>query len=135
MLTKAATMDPSIHGYAVLVYLCMHSMLLKRTLRILETNLLARWQSVFNVCIGAKREKSAFRYACTYAWQVCEHRWRMIANMAAWRNAAGGEYTGVDNWWDNGNNQVAFSRNGAAFIAFNTEVNLIKELFSYSRHF
>ena len=54
--------------------------------------------------------------------QVCEHRWHTIANMAAWRNAAGGEYTGVDNWWDNGNNQIAFSRNGAAFIAFNAEV-------------
>ena len=46
----------------------------------------------------------------------------MIGNMAAWRNAAGGEFTGVDNWWDNGNNQIAFSRNGAAFIAFNKEV-------------
>ena len=51
----------------------------------------------------------------------------MIANMAAWRNAAGGEYTGVDNWWDNGNNQIAFSRNGAAFIAFNTEVSAFKK--------
>ena len=61
------------------------------------------------------------------SWQVCEHRWRMIANMAAWRNAAGGEYTGVDNWWDNGNNQIAFSRNGAAFIAFNTEVSVFKK--------
>ena len=50
----------------------------------------------------------------------------MIANMAAWRNAAGGEYTGVDNWWDNGNNQIAFSRNGDAFIAFNTEVSVLK---------
>ena len=57
--------------------------------------------------------------------QVCEHRWHTIANMAAWRNAAGGEYTGVDNWWDNGNNQIAFSRNGAAFIAFNTEVRSV----------
>ena len=59
--------------------------------------------------------------------QVCEHRWHTIANMAAWRNAAGGEYTGVDNWWDNGNNQIAFSRNGAAFIAFNTEVSVFKK--------
>ena len=48
----------------------------------------------------------------------------MIGNMAAWRNAAGGEFTGVDNWWDNGNNQIAFSRNGAAFIAFNKEVGV-----------
>ena len=54
--------------------------------------------------------------------QVCEHRWRMIANMAQWRNKAGGEFTGVDNWWDNGGNQIAFSRNGQAFIAFNKEV-------------
>ena len=65
--------------------------------------------------------------------QVCEHRWHTIANMAAWRNAAGGEYTGVDNWWDNGNNQIAFSRNGAAFIAFNTEVSVMGARSNFSR--
>ena len=49
----------------------------------------------------------------------------MIGNMAAWRNAAGGEGPAIDNWWDNGSNQIAFSRNGAAFIAFNTEVGRV----------
>ena len=45
--------------------------------------------------------------------------------MAEWRNVAGGEGGSVDNWWTNGNNQIAFSRNGAAFIAFNNQVQLL----------
>ena len=48
--------------------------------------------------------------------------------MAEWRNVAGGEGGSVDNWWTNGNNQIAFSRNGAAFIAFNNEVVCSLEL-------
>jgi alpha-amylase len=49
---------------------------------------------------------------------VCEHRWGPIANMVNWRNAAGS--SPVENW-QNGNNgnQIAFSRGGKAFIAFN----------------
>jgi alpha-amylase len=54
----------------------------------------------------------------SHTW-TCEHRWRQIGNMAAWRNSAGGETWNVDNWWDDGGNQLSFSRNGAAFIAFN----------------
>jgi len=55
-----------------------------------------------------------------HTW-VCEHRWRMIGNMAEWRNKAGNEEDNFHNWWDNGNNQVAFGRNGQAFIVFNFE--------------
>lgn len=29
--------------------------------------------------------------------------------------------TGVNNWWDNGNNQIAFCRGSRGFIAFNGE--------------
>lgn len=53
---------------------------------------------------------------CNNGW-VCEHRWREIAQMVRFRNAVHG--TGVTNWWDNGNNQIAFSRAGRGFIAFN----------------
>jgi len=55
-----------------------------------------------------------------HTW-TCEHRWRPIGNMAEWRNKAGGEWYNVEHWWDNGGNQLSFSRNGAAFIAFNYE--------------
>ncbi|XP_070565164.1 alpha-amylase 2-like [Ptychodera flava] len=53
---------------------------------------------------------------CFGEW-VCEHQWRQIAAMVWFRRAAFG--TGVDNWWDNGGNQIAFSRGNKAFIAIN----------------
>jgi alpha-amylase len=53
---------------------------------------------------------------CTNGW-VCEHRWPQIANMVGFRNAVQG--TGVNNWWDNQSNQIAFSRGNRGFIAFN----------------
>lgn len=50
---------------------------------------------------------------------VCEHRWGNIANMVRWRLAAGS--SPVDKWQTGSNNQIAFSRNGAAFIAMNRD--------------
>lgn len=37
--------------------------------------------------------------------------------MVGFRNAVQG--TGVNNWWDNQSNQIAFSRGNRGFIAFN----------------
>lgn len=54
--------------------------------------------------------------SCSGGW-VCEHRWRQIYNMVEWKNVA--ENGAVENWWDNGGNQIAFSRGNRAFIAFN----------------
>jgi alpha-amylase len=39
--------------------------------------------------------------------------------MAKFRNVADGQQ--VQNWWDNGNHQIAFSRGNKAFIAINNE--------------
>jgi len=64
---------------------------------------------------------------CGDNW-VCEHRWRQIRNMVGWRNAAG--MSGVANWWDNGNNQIAFSRGNRAFIAFNNEDGVLDRTLS-----
>ena len=50
---------------------------------------------------------------------VCEHRWRPIRNMVGFRNAAINQ--GVNNWWDNGGNQIAFSRGNKAFIIINND--------------
>jgi len=55
---------------------------------------------------------------CGNGW-ICEHRWRQIYNMAKFRNIAGSDP--VANWWDNGGNQIAFSRGNKAFIAINNE--------------
>ncbi|XP_061389344.1 alpha-amylase 1-like [Musca vetustissima] len=54
--------------------------------------------------------------SCSGGW-VCEHRWRQIYNMVGFRNVAGN--TAVQNWYDNGSNQIAFCRGNKAFIALN----------------
>lgn len=61
------------------------------------------------------------------AWQ-CEHRWRPIANMVAFRKAAQG--VGVSNWWDNGNNQIAFARPGKGFVVINREGGALSRSFA-----
>ncbi|XP_038166763.1 pancreatic alpha-amylase isoform X3 [Arvicola amphibius] len=55
---------------------------------------------------------------CGNDW-VCEHRWRQIRNMVAFRNVVNGQP--FSNWWDNGSNQVAFGRGNKGFIVFNNE--------------
>lgn len=55
---------------------------------------------------------------CGNGW-VCEHRWRQIRNMVAFRNVARGQP--FANWWDNDSNQVAFGRGNKAFIVFNND--------------
>ncbi|XP_037083338.1 alpha-amylase 4N-like [Pollicipes pollicipes] len=55
---------------------------------------------------------------CGGGW-VCEHRWRQIYNMVAFRDAAVG--AGVSDWWSNSDQQIAFARKGKAFIAINNQ--------------
>lgn len=64
---------------------------------------------------------------CNNGW-VCEHRWPQIFRMIAFRNTVFG--TAVANWWDNGGNQIAFSRGNRGFIAFNGQygINLSQSL-------
>ncbi len=50
---------------------------------------------------------------------VCEHRDQVIANMIAFRRAVAG--TPQTNWWDNGANAIAFSRDGKGFVVINRE--------------
>uniref|UniRef100_A0A8D0CHD8 alpha-amylase n=1 Tax=Scleropages formosus TaxID=113540 RepID=A0A8D0CHD8_SCLFO len=55
---------------------------------------------------------------CGDDW-VCEHRWRQIRNMVIFRNVVNGQP--FSNWWDNGNNQVAFGRGNRGFVVFNND--------------
>jgi alpha-amylase len=50
---------------------------------------------------------------------VCEHRDPAIAGMVGFRRVVAG--TGVDGWWDNGANAIAFSRGDLGFVALNLE--------------
>jgi len=56
--------------------------------------------------------------SCNDGWK-CEHRWRQIYNMVKFRNVAYGEK--MENYWSNGNSQVAWSRGVKAFIAINND--------------
>lgn len=40
--------------------------------------------------------------------------------------------TKVENWWDNENNQIAFSRGNKGFIVFNTEGKKLDRIFQVS---
>jgi alpha-amylase len=62
--------------------------------------------------------------SCGGGW-MCEHRWRQIYSMAKFRNIAAG--TKVTNWWDNGNNQIAFCRGDKGFIAINNEGSTLSQ--------
>lgn len=55
---------------------------------------------------------------CGNGW-ICEHRWRQIYNMVDFRRIVAGTF--VTNFWDNGNNQMAFCRGNKGFLAFNLE--------------
>lgn len=57
--------------------------------------------------------------ACNNGW-LCEHRIRAIKNMVAFRNNTNAAFT-ANNVWDNGNNQLAFSRGALGYVAINRE--------------
>jgi len=59
---------------------------------------------------------------------ICEHRWRQIHNMVKFHNAALGY--AVTNWWDDGNNRIAFGRSGRGFIVINNDGSQFSQSFS-----
>jgi alpha-amylase len=54
----------------------------------------------------------------TSHWR-CEHRWQVIANMVAFHNSVRG--ASVINWWDNGNDMIAFGRGNKGYLILNDE--------------
>lgn len=58
---------------------------------------------------------------CESPW-ICEHRWKPIVAMIKFRNIIGN--SSIENWADNGQNQLAFCRGKVGFIAFNNELSL-----------
>eukprot|EP00002_Diphylleia_rotans_P009574 TRINITY_DN19961_c0_g1_i1.p1 TRINITY_DN19961_c0_g1~~TRINITY_DN19961_c0_g1_i1.p1 ORF type:complete len:528 (-),score=104.17 TRINITY_DN19961_c0_g1_i1:244-1827(-) len=55
---------------------------------------------------------------CNTGEWICEHRWRAISNMVAFRASAEDQPT--VNWWDNGNDKIAFGRGNKAFVAISS---------------
>lgn len=62
---------------------------------------------------------------CTNGW-ICEHRWREINSMVALRNTVAG--TELNNWWSNGDQQIAFGRGDKGFVVFTISGNVNKSL-------
>lgn len=63
------------------------------------------------------------------AW-VCEHRHPIIAGMAGFYGNVQG--TELNNWWDNGNGQIAFGRGEAGFLVINREGSELSQDFQTS---
>jgi alpha-amylase len=65
-----------------------------------------------------------FSATTTRGW-ICEHRARSVANMVGFRRATAG--AAVANIWDNGANQLAFSRGDRGFVAINHESSALSQ--------
>ncbi|WAP55630.1 alpha-amylase [Streptomyces sp. S465] len=68
--------------------------------------------------------------ACYQDGWKCQHKWPEIMSMVALRNTARG--TAVTNWWDNGNDAIAFGRGDKAFVAINHESGSLTQTFQTS---
>lgn len=63
--------------------------------------------------------------SCGNGW-ICEHRWPAIAQMVRFSIVSGSEP--VENWWDNGANQIAFSRGSKGFLAVNNDGQMTADI-------
>ncbi|MFC0597249.1 alpha-amylase family protein [Streptomyces palmae] len=68
--------------------------------------------------------------ACYQDGWKCQHAWPEIANMVAFRNTARGQ--AVTDWWDNGNDAIAFGRGTKAYVAINHETGTLSRTFQTS---
>ncbi|WP_052865731.1 alpha-amylase [Streptomyces niger] len=68
--------------------------------------------------------------ACWQDGWKCQHKWPEIKSMVALRNTAAG--TAVTNWWDNGNDAIAFGRGAKAYVAINHEGSDLSRTFQSS---
>ncbi|GHJ38084.1 alpha-amylase family protein [Streptomyces sp. TS71-3] len=68
--------------------------------------------------------------ACYAGGWKCQHHWPEIQSMVAFRNTVGDEP--VTDWWDNGNNAIAFGRGGKGFVAINHEPSSLTQTFQTS---
>ncbi|MDQ1007734.1 alpha-amylase [Streptomyces sp. V4I23] len=68
--------------------------------------------------------------ACWNDGWKCQHAWREISSMVAFRNVSRGQ--SVTNWWDNGGDQIAFGRGSKAYVAINHETWSLTRTFQTS---
>lgn len=68
--------------------------------------------------------------ACWQDGWKCQHAWPEIKSMVAFRNATRGQAVG--NWWDNGNDAIAFGRGSKGYVAINHESSSLTRTYQTS---
>ncbi|AXK36828.1 glycosidase [Streptomyces armeniacus] len=68
--------------------------------------------------------------ACWQDGWKCQHAWPEIESMVAFRNATRGR--SVTDWWDNGNDAIAFGRGDKGYVAVNHESGPLNRTFQTS---
>ncbi|MEU8601716.1 alpha-amylase [Streptomyces parvulus] len=68
--------------------------------------------------------------ACWQSGWKCQHAWPEIRSMVGFRNATRGQ--AVTNWWDNGNDAIAFGRGTKGFLAVNHEAGALNRTYQTS---
>ncbi|WP_205614259.1 alpha-amylase [Streptomyces dangxiongensis] len=68
--------------------------------------------------------------ACWQDGWKCQHAWPEIRSMVAFRNATRGQ--AVSNWWDDGNNAIAFGRGTKGYVAINHETSSLTRTYQTS---
>ncbi|MEU6540272.1 alpha-amylase family protein [Streptomyces sp. NPDC047000] len=68
--------------------------------------------------------------ACWQDGWKCQHAWPEIRSMVAFRNATRGE--AVTNWWDDGNDAIAFGRGAKGYVAVNHETSSLTRTYQTS---
>lgn len=68
--------------------------------------------------------------ACYSDGWKCQHAWPEIRSMVGLRNTARG--AAVTDWWDDGNDAIAFGRGNKAYVVINHEGSMIERTFQTS---
>ncbi|MER6851129.1 alpha-amylase family protein [Streptomyces flaveolus] len=68
--------------------------------------------------------------ACWQDGWKCQHAWPEIKSMVAFRNATRGQ--AVTNWWDDGNDAIAFGRGTKGYVAINHESGALTRTYQTS---
>nr|WBO77589.1 alpha-amylase family protein [Streptomyces sp. SBE_14.2] len=68
--------------------------------------------------------------ACWQDGWKCQHKWPEIIRMVGFRNATRNQ--AVTNWWDNGNDAIAFGRGNKGYVVINHETGSLNRTFQTS---
>ncbi|HWJ84548.1 MAG TPA: alpha-amylase family protein, partial [Cellulomonas sp.] len=68
--------------------------------------------------------------SCSNSAWVCTQRWTEIVGMVGFHNAVAG--TAVTNWWDDGNNHVAYGRGSKGYVTINNTASAVTRTYQTS---